>query len=133
MALVEYYEKTGDQAALEAAIQAQDYYLVEYVDQLSDNYSPFYVPWHSMSLAHLYEVTGDIRYRQAVYALNLRRLADQNTDGKPYADQLGRTEDQKNGVVGIAADAVFLEGLTMPTSWPMTRAISRLLISSARG
>ena len=65
-----------------------------------------------MSLAHLYEITGDSKYRTGVYVLNLRWLEDQNTYGQPFADFLGRTEDSELGVVGIESDVVFLEGLT---------------------
>jgi len=53
LALAEYYEKTGEENYLDAAVRAQDYYVARYVTEMERNYYPAYVPWHTMSLAKL--------------------------------------------------------------------------------
>ena len=109
LALLEYAERGGDVAAFEAAVQAQDHYLIEYVEQIEENYYPAYVPWHTQSLAHLFSKTGDMRYANALFILNDRLLELQ--DRVTYVGRFSRSDMPEYGSPHAASDAVYTEGL----------------------
>jgi AMMECR1 domain-containing protein len=114
LSLLEFYNKTNDSRYLESAKSAQDYYINEYVDNLDKNYYPALVPWQTMSLYHLYLLTGEEKYVDAMFVLNDELIKMQNTDGKPYADFLGRFYDPKRPEYGVPASsstAIYVEGL----------------------
>ena len=109
LALVEYYKKTDDGIYLEAAIRGQEFYLGRYVEELKYNYYPAYVPWHTLSLYELYDVTGDAKYAEAVFILNDELLKIQDTEnfvGRFYSD-----EYPEYGTPHSASDGVYTEGL----------------------
>jgi AMMECR1 domain-containing protein len=115
LSLVELYEKTGDKKYLDTAVKSQDYFVVEYVDLIDENYFPAYVPWHTMSLYKLYQITGSEEYKDAVFTLNDRLIQMQNQDGKPYIDFLGRFYDPEHPEYGVpfsGSTSVYVEGLT---------------------
>lgn len=115
LALAEYYSKTGNVEVLDTAIKSQDYYIIEYVDKLEENYYPAYVPWHTMSLYKLYQITGNEEYVNAIYILNKKLIELQNTpQSSKYTDYIGRfsgPETLQYGVPHVASDGVYTEGL----------------------
>ncbi|GAI33693.1 unnamed protein product, partial [marine sediment metagenome] len=115
LSLVEFYEKTGDEKYLNAAIVSQDYYINEYVTLMDENYYPAYVPWHTMSLYKLYIDTKSEKYKDAIFKLNDKVIEIQNQDGKPYIDYLGRFYDPDHpeyGPPNSGSTAPQVEGLT---------------------
>ncbi len=115
LGLIEMYEKTGEKEYLNAAVKSQDYYVGEYVDRMDENYSPAYVPWHTISLYKLYMITGSSEYRDAIFKLNDKIIQMQNQDGKPYIDFLGRFYDPEHPEYGVpfsGSTAIDVEGLT---------------------
>jgi len=114
LALIEYYEKTGEKKYLNAAIKSQDYYINKYVTHLKENYYPAYVPWHTICLNKLYKITKNRKYAEALFILNDKLLEIQNTTGLPYPDYLGRFYNPKTPQYGVphsASDGVYTEGL----------------------
>jgi AMMECR1 domain-containing protein len=115
LALSEYYLKSGDKRALDAAIKAQDYYITKYVTHIDENYYPAYVPWHTMSLYNLYNITGDEKYVQAIFVLNDRIIQIQQIEKPVYPDIWGRFFDPDHIEYGFphsSSTGVYLEGLT---------------------
>lgn len=111
LALTEYYEKSGDMTALEAALEAADFYVTEYSDNITANYHPAYVPWHTMSYHKLYSITGNERYLEAVFTMNDRliQLLDKTVvPGRFYKSEL---EHEGQNAPHSSSDAVYLEGL----------------------
>lgn len=111
LALVEYYKKSGDETALVTATRAAAYYLHTYVDQIEENYHPAYVPWHTMSYYHLFRLTGDERYRTAIYVLNDRLLELLDTSVVPGRFYKRALEAEGQAAPHSSSDAVYLEGL----------------------
>lgn len=114
LALAEYSEKTGDDVYLEAAKRAQDFYIGEYVERIEETYYPALVPWHTMSMHRLYNITKDEKYLDAIFVLNDRLVTMQNTSGEPTIDLLGRFYSPKTPQYGTphsSSDAVYTEGL----------------------
>ena len=114
LGMSELYERTKEQSYLETARKAQDFYLVEYVDKIDENYYPGYVPWHTMSLSTLFKITGDEKYIAPIFTINDKLIEMQNTDGRPYMDYLGSFSDPKikgYQVPHSPTNAVIVEGL----------------------
>lgn len=114
LSLVEFYEATGIEQYLEAAIKSQNYYITEYVDHMDENYYPAYIPWHSICLNKLYKIKKDERYKEALFILNDEVIKIQNLDGKPYIDFLGRFYDPEHpeyGPPNSGSTAPYIEGL----------------------
>ncbi len=111
-ALTEYYKKTNQEKYLRVAKKAQDFYLEKYVNQIDQNFSYPYVPWHSQSLFRLYRITQDNRYLEAILTLNDRLIKIQNIDSGPYFDLQGRFSSSEDPRLAHAsADGVYTEGL----------------------
>ncbi len=109
LALVEYYKATNNEDVLSAAEKSAAYYLDRYVDHLEDNYYPAYVPWHTMAYRHLYILTGDDKYADAIFILNdkLLELFDET-------NQVGRfynPDTPEYGTPHASSDGVYTEGL----------------------
>ncbi len=114
LSVLEYYQKSGDKRALEVGTKAQDFYVKEYVDKLSENYYPAYVPWHTQSLHLLYKISQDEKYARAALTLNDELLKIQNTSGLPCPDFLGRfyhPDFPQYGSPHSASDGVYVEGI----------------------
>lgn len=125
LSLVELYQRTGDRTCLEAAVKAEDYYLIEYVDKITQNYYPALVPWHTMALSKLYKTTKDKKYLNAIFVLNDKLIKMQNQNGKPFGDYLGRFYDPAHREYGIpfsASTAIYVEGLAY--AYEMARLMS---------
>jgi hypothetical protein len=113
LALTELYLKTNNERYLNAAIKSQNYYLIEYVENMGANYYPAYVPWHTLSLYNLYLITGNQSYADAIFVLNNKLLEIQNTNNSPY-DFKGRFYNPSTPHYGSphsSSDGVFTEGL----------------------
>jgi len=111
LALLEYYEKSGDTTALATAQSAAEFYLEKYVATINDNYHPAYVPWHTMSYYLLYRITGEEQYAQSAFILNdrlLNLLDTTGNQGRFYKKDLAH-EGQE--APHSSSDAVYLEGL----------------------
>jgi hypothetical protein len=109
LALLEYSEQSGDDAYLSIAKRIQEYYMREYVDGIENTFYPAYVPWHSMSLAHLFKRFHDEQYAAAVFRLTDKLLQIQDT-----TSFIGRFYDPARPELGTphaASDAVYTEGL----------------------
>jgi len=114
LSLVELYDKTGNDTYLDAAVKSQDYYLVEYVENLNQTYYPALVPWHTISLSKLYDTTGKQEYTDAIFVLNDELIKMQNQNGYPSIDYLGRFYDPSHPEYGIpfsGSTAIYVEGL----------------------
>lgn len=109
LALLVYYEKTHDEQALAAAKKAQDFYLDRYVAHIADNYYPAYVPWQTFALSHLYALTKEARYRDAVFALNDKLLQIQDTTR--YQGRFFNPDYNRYGGTHSSSDGVFTESL----------------------
>lgn len=70
LALLEYFLKTNNTKRHDVALLSQDYYLQKYVEEIQENYYPAYVPWHTMSLYHTYQITQKKEYADAIFLLN---------------------------------------------------------------
>ena len=109
LALLEYAERSGDERVHDAAMAIQEHYLAVYVEQIDDNFMPYYVPWHTLSLHHLYRRTGDRRYAEAVFRLNdelLKMLEREEQPGRFYAPGYRRF-----GLPHSASQAVYAESV----------------------
>jgi hypothetical protein len=110
VALIEYYQKTNDPEAMEAALKAQDFYIHRYVDQMEEHYYPAYVPWHSIALNKLYKITREEKYVDALFAMNdkLLELQDRTREvGRFY-----NPDTPQYGGPHASSDGVYTEGLT---------------------
>lgn len=110
LALVEYYEKTGDEVYLEAAERSGDFYIDRYVTHLSDNYYPAYVPWHTIAYNHLYKITGNTKYADAIFILNDKLLEIQDT--RNFIGRFYNPATPEYGTPHASSDAVYTEGLS---------------------
>jgi hypothetical protein len=114
LALLEYYNRTGDEMVLAAAMHSQDYYVRRYADELEKNYYPAYVPWHAQSLSALYKISGERRYAEAVFTMTDKLLEIQNRDGADDSYYLGRFYNPATPQYGSphsSSDAVYTEGV----------------------
>ncbi len=109
LALFEYAAKTGDASVLARAIQSQEYYIRRYVAQMETHYYPAYVPWHTMSIYHLWERTGDDRYADAIFALNDKLL--ELLDRTEYVGRFYNPLTPQYGSPHSSSDGVYTEGL----------------------
>lgn len=114
LGLVEYYERTGEEEILQAAVRSQDYYVKEYVDEMDENYYPAYVPWHTMSLYKLYRITGDEKYADAILTLNDKLLEIQQLEKPRYPDIWGRFFNprfRQYGMPHSSSTGIYCEGM----------------------
>lgn len=116
LALVDFYEATGEKQYLDAAIKSQEYYLDKYINNMEEDedYYPAFIPWHSQSLNKLYKITGDTKYSDAIFKITDEVIKIQNQDGRPYIDFLGRfysPDHPEYGAPHSASTAVYLEGV----------------------
>lgn len=90
VALLEYYHKIKDTKILNAALLAQKYYLDKYITNIDANYYPAYVPWHSIALSYLYDITWQIQYAQAIFILNDKLIDEMLHTNKHEPHLIGR-------------------------------------------
>jgi len=109
VALLEYYSATGEGAYLDAAVRAQDFYYEKYITQIDEQYYPAYVPWHTISLSHLYKITGDRRYAEGIFILNDRLL--EMMDRTDHVGRFYSSSTPEFGTPHAASDGVYTEGL----------------------
>lgn len=115
LALVEFYERTGDETILAAAVKSQDFYVYWYADEISKNYYPAYVPWQTMSLYKLYKITGNKKYVDAVFTINDELVKIHQVEKPLYLDEWGRwfvPEHPEYGSPHSSSTGVYLEGVT---------------------
>lgn len=116
LALLDYYEVTGEKKYLDAAVKSQDFYLKEYMENMEndEDYYPAFIPWHSQCLNRFYNLTGDKKYSEAIFKITDKVLEMQNQTGQPYIDFLGRfynPETPEYGSPHSASTSVYLEGV----------------------
>ena len=112
LAIIEFYNKVGDNKYLEIALKAQDYYLKEYVYNIDKNYYPAYVPWHTMSLNYLYKIKWDKKYSDAIFVLNDKLLEIQNKDNESiFYWRFYNPEFKKYWSPHSSSDSVYTEWL----------------------
>jgi len=114
LALVELYLWNWSQRVLDAAVLAQDAYLERYVDEIDQWYYPAYVPWHTMSLYKLYEITWNQRYADAIFVLNDKLIDEMLVMESDIPDILWRfynPEFPEYGTPHSASDGVYAEWL----------------------
>jgi hypothetical protein len=109
LALMEYYEKVGDERTLARATKAGDFYINRYVTEMEKYYYPAYVPWMTLALEKLYEKTNDIKYTDAIFAMNDKLLELQDTT--LYKGRFYNPKTPQYGSPHSSSDAVFTEGL----------------------
>jgi hypothetical protein len=109
LGLVEYAMRSGNEKYLRAAVTAQEYYLIRYVEQLAQNYYPAYVPWHTMSLSKLNKLTKRDRYATAVLRLNDELLKMQDTTN--FIGRFHKPEFLRYGKPHTSTDGVYTESL----------------------
>lgn len=114
LALLELYRWSQDTKRLDAARRAQDFYLVRYVEQIDQRYYPAYVPRHTMSLWHLWEITGERKYADAVLVLNDKLIDEILYTGSALPAYRGRfynPQFPQYGTPHSSSDAVYTEWL----------------------
>jgi hypothetical protein len=109
LGLVEYAMKSGQKEYLRAAIKAQEYYLIKYVDDIEQNYYPSYVPWHTLSLTKLYKLTQRDKYAGAVLRLNDELLKLQDTT--EFIGRFHKPEFMRYGKPHSSSDGIYTESL----------------------
>lgn len=107
--LLEYAELANAPEYQQAAERVQKRYITLYVEQMAENYYPAYVPWHTLSLSHLFRVTGDRGYAEAAFRLNdkLLEILDRNA----YVGRFFNPETPHYGTPHSSSDAVYTESL----------------------
>lgn len=111
LALFELYEKTKNESIYDAAVRSQQYYLNHYVDDILVNYNPSYVPWHTQTLYHLYNLTKNDTYATAIFIMNDKLIEMQE---RTNTSVIGRFYDPLNPSYGYyhsSSDALYSEGL----------------------
>lgn len=111
LSLIEFYEKTGNETVLEKAIFAQDFYIEEYVTNMSKNYYPAYVPWHTQSLNKIYLINGKQKYAEAIFILNDELLKIQDTENNETLGRFFNYTYRNYGKPHSSSDGVYTEGL----------------------
>jgi len=109
VALVEYYNRTGNTRALEAAQHSADYYIDAYVTRMDEHYYPAYVPWHSIAYNELYKITDEQQYADAIFAMTDKLLEIQDTER--YIGRFYNPDTPQYGSPHSSSDAVYTEGL----------------------
>lgn len=109
LSLVEYYQATKDQTLLKTILKVQKAYIKLYVDDITKNYYPAYVPWHTLSLNKLYKITKDPLFVKAIFTLNDRLLTMQDT--KKRVGRFYNPKTPEYGTPHSSSDAVYTEGL----------------------
>lgn len=110
LAMLEYYNKTGDEDILAMAKKSQEYYKEKYINNIDTNYRPAYVPWQTMSLYKLWRITNDPSYIDDIFILNDKLIKMQNQ----YDTNRGRFFDGEHleyGKPHSASDAIYTESL----------------------
>jgi hypothetical protein len=111
LSLIEFYEKTGNETVLEKAIFAQDFYIEEYVTNMSKNYYPAYVPWHTQSLSKIYLINGKQKYAEAIFILNDELLKIQDIENNETLGRFFNYTYRNYGKPHSSSDGVYTEGL----------------------
>jgi len=111
LSLVEYYDKTGNMTVYNAMIKSQDYYVEKYVENLSINYYPAYVPWHTQSLNKIYKNTMDNKYAEAIFTLNDELLKIQDTTNNQTLGRFYNSSHPEYGSPHSSSDGVYTEGV----------------------
>jgi len=109
LALVEYFERSGDKLYLNAALKSAEFYIKKYVQNIEKNYYPAYVPWHTISYAKLYKITNDLKFVNAIFTLNDKLLELQDT-----TNEVGRFFNPaapEYGAPHSSSDGIYTEGL----------------------
>lgn len=109
LGLLDYYSVSRDSLALAAAIHAQEFYYEKYINRLSANFYPAYVPWHSISLKKLFDITGDKKYLKGILLLNDELL--KIFDSKDYPGRFYNPVYPQYGKPHASSDGVYTEGL----------------------
>ena len=109
LALVEYYEKTGDTKYLDAARLSAEFYILAYADNIEYNYYPAYVPWHTMALNKLHRITSDEQYINAIFVMNDKLL--ELLDRDEYVGRFYNEETPQYGSPHASSDGVYTEGV----------------------
>lgn len=109
LALVEYFQLSGDRKYLASAERAAGFYIAKYVDQIERNYHPAYVPWNTMAFSGLFKITGDRKYVKAINVLNDRLLELQDTTR--FVGRFYQAKTRRYGTPHSASDGVYTEGL----------------------
>ncbi|MDI6798235.1 MAG: hypothetical protein QMD09_14905 [Desulfatibacillaceae bacterium] len=108
LALLEFYRKSEIATYLEAAKKAQEHYLNLYVERIEEKHYSASVPWQTQALWHLWHITKDPRYVEAIFILNDRLLTIQDKGFYP-----GRffNPDPLYGGSHTSSDGVYTESL----------------------
>lgn len=107
--LLEYAELADAPEYHRVAERVQRRYISLYVDDMVENYYPAYVPWHTLSLAHLYRVTGAREWADAAFRLNDKLL--EMLDRKHYVGRFYNPDTPQYGRPHASSDAVYTESL----------------------
>ncbi len=109
LSLAEYAAKSDQGKYLISAITAQEFYLNQFITHLDQNNFPAGMPWHTISLANLYEMTSRDEYAGAVFRLNDALIKFQDT-----TQVIGRFHPPaylKTGPPDSSTDGVYTESL----------------------
>ena len=112
LSLLDYYEKTEKNYILSSAIKSQDFYIKKYVENLTENYYPAYVPWHTQSLSKLYMITENKSYSNLIFILNDELLKLQDTKNNNTLGRFYNKSTPEYGSPHSSSDAVYTEGLS---------------------
>jgi hypothetical protein len=111
LGLVELYLKTNDTRYLNASIKSQNYYIKKYVKEIEEYYSPTFVPWHTISLAKIYEIKLNSSYVEAIISLNDKLIEIQDDDNVSVLGRFYDPDYPEYGSPHSSSDGVYTEGL----------------------
>ena len=109
VALLELYRKVPTNELLRTISESQRYYVKKYVALLDRHYYPAYVPWHSISLYHLFRITKNIHLANSIFVLNGKLL--QLQDRHDYVGRFFDPTTPQYGTPHASSDGVYCEGL----------------------
>jgi hypothetical protein len=109
VALLECHQRTRDARYLERALASAEFYLKAYVGKLDENYYPAYVPWHTIAYNGLHKITGEDRFREAIFVLNDKLLELQNTS--KHVGRFFNPRMEGYGMPHASSDGVYTEGI----------------------
>ena len=109
LALVEYFERSGNKLYLDAALKSAEFYIKKYVQNIEKNYYPAYVPWHTISYAKLYKITNDLKFVKAIFILNDKLLELQ--DATSEVGRFFNPATPEYGAPHSSSDGIYTESL----------------------
>ncbi|MBU1090005.1 hypothetical protein KKF38_04430 [Patescibacteria group bacterium] len=112
LAAARLFEFSGEAKWLDFVERGFEYYR----PKITENFSPQFVPWHTMAYAEIFERTGEQKYADFIFWLNDELIAEMLEKNPIEPATLGRFyNSEKHAEYGpphSSSTAVYVEGLT---------------------